>query len=225
LFVMQGGVDLITESPILDCNHKIHNIRKGHKGWETMQGHIHVCKLSMEVIWKNRTKMFRFDSPALFHDLLGNVPVTLAMLQQYIHKTAKLEKVIKNVVSYTSDMLLDPKVIHETLTGLGEGIGSTVKEAGSALEHLIITEQAGFRDGLNTLLSGPVQLIFNILIVLIILVVLGYVAYLIFMARCNRARVEYVPPVSIQRSNSNRNSFGTALVRLSGILARRQKIK
>jgi len=147
------------------------------------------------------------------------------MLQHYIHKTATLEKVVRNVVRYTSDMSLDPRVIHETLSGIGEGIGSTVREAGNALEHIIITEQKGFRDGLNSLLTGPVQLIFNILIVLIILVVLGYVGYLLILARCKRTRVEYVPPTGIQRSNSYRNSFATALVRLNEMQARKQKVK
>jgi len=68
MFVLPGSIDLVAESPEVDCNHRIHSIFKTSNGYETEQGRVHVNKLTMEVIWKNRTQMFQFDSPAVFHE-------------------------------------------------------------------------------------------------------------------------------------------------------------
>lgn len=184
-FVTPGSNDLVSQSPIVDCQNRPTGIFKINNTWHTNYGEIHVSEIPVELIWSHTDKTpIQFNTPTLFHDNInlekGNEITTL---RQFIYKTQRVENTLNRLINYTSSLSLAPDMVYKTVSGLSNGIESTIEDVENTASKFIHESQHEFTENLNTLVKGPVQLILNTLIILLIIIVLLYIAYFLITRR------------------------------------------
>ncbi len=194
-FVIPGSRDLIDHSPVEDCSHTTPHIFKDEKGrWHSVHGPIQVTDLPLEMVWKGLWSAFTFSAPSLFMNLPSRLPA-FPEIQTQFQRLQKIEAVMHRLINYTAEMSLDPAVIHNTITGIGMGIGKVLEGSGKALGHTISGVASGIGSLFNKLLKGPLQLLLNVVIIgaVVIGIVFIFVKFLpwrIFTHRRNRSSEE-----------------------------------
>ncbi len=76
-------------------------------------------------------------------------------------------------------MSLSPNTLCAAIEGAGEGLGDLLEGAGTAIEHIIGGIYHGATNFVNMLLSGPLQLIINILVVATMVFAAAFLVYLL----------------------------------------------
>jgi len=138
-------------------------------------------------------------------------------LRQQAYRIDRIDAILNRLVNYTSITSFQPGIIHEMLTGAGDGLGTVLKTGGTTLEHLIETSERSFSSNIDTLLKGPLQYILKILILLLVIAAIGFLVYLKcaspnFKFSIPTAPSDETPPTSLTEAffRLARNSFQRA---------------
>ncbi|MCP3686542.1 MAG: hypothetical protein GY861_28215, partial [bacterium] len=176
----------------VDCEHRTPLIYLDKQGyWRTDQGSVHVSEVPVELIWKKQWEIFTFSATAVFHKKLAGLSTTLMQFRAYYLRLRYLEHQTDSLVNYTVAMSLSPDALHAAIEGAGKGLGDLLEGAGLAIEHVIGGIFHGAANFVNTLLSGPLQLIINILVAAAVIFAAVFLVYLLikwFLSQRRRKR-------------------------------------
>ncbi len=103
----------------------------------------------------------------------------LMQFRAFYLRLRSLEHQTGSLVNYTVAMSLSPDALRATIEGAGEGLGDLLERAGTALEHVIRGIFHGAANFVNTILSGLLQLIMNILVVAAMILATVFLVYLL----------------------------------------------
>ncbi|MCP3683378.1 MAG: hypothetical protein GY861_11875 [bacterium] len=144
----------------------------------------------MELIWKKQWEIFTFSAPAVFHEKLAGLVSTLMQFRAFYLRLHSLEYQMDSLVNYTVAMSLSPDALRAAIKGAGEGLGDLLESARTTLEHIIGGIFHGAANFVNTILSGPLQLIINILDIAAVILAAVFLVYLlirwILSRRCQK---------------------------------------
>uniref|UniRef100_A0A915KT05 Uncharacterized protein n=1 Tax=Romanomermis culicivorax TaxID=13658 RepID=A0A915KT05_ROMCU len=91
-----------------------------------------------------------------------------------------MESTLNRPTRCTAGLSLDTTVVYQTLVGTGKVVAEITEGAASFLEHISTTGVNNLITTTDYLVSGPLQLILNLLLILAVLAVLLLIGYLIF---------------------------------------------
>ena len=93
------------------------------------------------------------------------------MLQSYIYRISKLEAISDHLINYTAEFSTDPRAIREAIAGAGDAVGHVLEGTGQAVGHIISGIGQSASNLVSGLLSGPFQVVVNVIIVIGIIVI------------------------------------------------------
>ena len=189
MFLIPGTFDLVTDAHPVDCNHHYsHGIYHTPQGWRSVEGFVHVTEVPLALVWKD--PVVTFQAPSVFHDKIEGVETTITMLRSYVRHINILHEQMQRVINYTASMSMDPGVVREALTGVGQGVQSALHGLGD-LVHTAGSEVGNLVHGF---LSGPVQTFLTIII--IIAVCLGCLFLIYFLVTRNKDKFSHYWPAT-----------------------------
>ncbi|MCP3682596.1 MAG: hypothetical protein GY861_07900 [bacterium] len=115
----------------------------------------------------------------MFHEKLARLVSMLMQFHAFYLHLRSLEHQTGSLVNYTVAMSLSPDALRAAIEGAGEGLGDLLESAGTTLEHVIGGIFHGAANFVNTILSGPLQFIINILVVAAVILAAIFLVYLL----------------------------------------------
>ncbi len=103
-------------------------------GWRSMRGYLHVQEIALEIAWKSEWNFTMFNAPAIFHDRLAGLEVSIGLLCSYAGRFGSIQSQLNRLMNYTASLSVDPCVIGSMIWGVSEGLGAALEGAGHALE-------------------------------------------------------------------------------------------
>ena len=188
LFIIPGTQDLKRYANKVPCEHHVTGLyrtilkhsdgsiiwRSNSKG--NPQG-VLVTEVPLQFTWKSTSSPFTFRAPSLFHDQLAGLTSSISMFKDYIFRIQKAERMINNLVNFTAEFGTDPEAIRQALAGVGDTVGTVIKDTGSAIGNIFYKVETGAADALSTILKGPIQAILNIIVVLAIILLILFLIW------------------------------------------------
>ncbi len=182
-YVAPGTRDLVTSSPRVDCTHRVAPVHRVNGAWVSSSGPQQVQTIEPESPIKLNPLHFTFTAPAVFHSHANTEPFTVAMLRDTVNRLRYLQHGFDRLVNYTAEMALDPDALKAQLVGAGSMVEQTIaglgESAGTYVEHALI----GVGTAVNKVVSQPVQLLINSLVVLAVVALILLVIYFLLTRR------------------------------------------
>jgi len=185
MFLIPGTEELTTQSMPIKCPAQPGVYRNGERKWRTPSGTVRAIHTSVEVTWHmSNYSLPVFDtSPLYLSAHVTKAAYGLRQLQEFEFERRRTTLILESLVNYTAAKSGDSEFVRNLFRGLGEGVGAVLSGAGHGIGSVLsgfgeVYHDVG--DAVEKILSGPIQIIINIVVCVAVFVGLLIGAYLLY---------------------------------------------